>query len=302
MLLALFHVACGSNNAAPTVPVTPVNHSYPFSFSFGTAGPNTGQFNAANGIVIYQGALFVTDSTNNNLQKFDLNGNFLQSTLGNPAQNFSSPYGIAVDSTGVLYVVDDGHNLIQKLDRNLNYLSSFGSIGTGPGQFTSPEGVGIDSTDRVYVTEVGNNRIQRCSNIGTNCLIVGGTTPSAAAGLFNGPTGISIDKSGNVWVADHGNYRIQKFDSNLAFIQAWGTLGIGNGQFGGPSDVRVDQDGNVIVADLGGHGVQKLTASGTYIQQIGTSWGGPKYTAFDSNNNLYVTDWTNNTVSIFRPN
>jgi sugar lactone lactonase YvrE len=209
---------------------------------------------------------------------------------------------MAVDSTGLIYVVDNGHNLIQVLDRNLNYVSSFGSSGTGVGQFNSPEGLAIDSSDRVYVTDSNNNRIQRCSNTGTGCVTVGGTAFSSTPGQFHFPAGISIDKNGNVWVADEANARIQEFNSSLAFVQTWGTYGTANGQFKEPWDVRVDQDGNVIVADYSEPNVQKLTASGTFIQQIGTGWAGPEYMAFDSNNNLYVTDWSGQTVSVFRPN
>jgi len=71
----------------------------------------------------------------------------------------------------------------------------------------------------------------------------------------------------------------------------------------------MDQDGNLIVVDQLNPGLpasvtqlKKFTATGTFIQLIGSGWGEPFNTAFDSNNNLYVADVGTDTVSVFTPN
>ena len=300
-LVAMFHLACSSNNAAPSSPSSSggANHNYPLFGSFGAPGTGNGQFQGPTGITVLHNTIFVVDYNGNRVEKFDLNGNFLASYTG-----FTSPYAIAADTNGILYITNTGAtNMIQPMDQNGNWLTAWGTVGTGVGQFTAvTRGIAVDSSNRVYVADRNNNRIQRCSNTGTGCVTIGGTATGTANGQFDSPYGVFIDKNGNLWVADSGNDRIQEFNSSLTFMQAFGTTGSGNGQFSSPSDVRMDQDGNLIVADLSNSRVQKVSSTGTYIQLIGTGWSSPYISAFDANNYLYIPDFSNKTVSVFSPN
>ncbi|HEY5039142.1 MAG TPA: hypothetical protein VIJ93_08745, partial [bacterium] len=247
ILLALLPVACGNNNAAPTAPAAPVviNHNYPLSSVFGSFGSGNGQFDSCSGVAVFRGGIFVADFSNNRIEKFDLNGNFLAAYTG-----FTQPFAIAFDSNGILYVVNAGAvTMIQPMDQNGNLFTPWGTAGTAVGQFTTPRGIALDSSNRVYVADKGNNRIQRCSNTGTGCVAVGGTATGTANGQFDTPNGVSVDRNGNVWVADSNNNRIQEFNSALAFTQSWGVYGAANGNLSFPTDARMDQDGNLIVVD-----------------------------------------------------
>ena len=74
---------------------------------------------------------------------------------------FSSPNGVAVDSSGNVYVADVSNYRIQKFSSSGTFLTKWGSKGSGDGQFHWPDGVAVDSSGNVYVTETHNNRIQK---------------------------------------------------------------------------------------------------------------------------------------------
>jgi|GEM_PF-6018455 len=88
-----------------------------FVFSFGSLGSNDGEFNNPTDITISEdGYIFVTDSSNNRIQKFSLGGSFITKfgESGSGDGQFNNPTGITVDNDGNVFVVDQGNNRIQK--------------------------------------------------------------------------------------------------------------------------------------------------------------------------------------------
>ena len=130
-------------------------------------------------------------------------------TQGSADAQFSSPLGIAVDSSGNVFVADTNNHRIQKFDSWGNLVAKWGSEGSGDGQFNLPTGIALDSSANVFVTEYVNHRIQKFDSSG-NFLGKWGLNGSGD-GEFNQPRGIAVDSYGNVFVADSGNHRIQKF-------------------------------------------------------------------------------------------
>ena len=64
------------------------------------------------------GNVYVADSGNNRIQKFDPNGTFITKwgTSGSGNGQFDGPDGIAIDDSGNVYVADWNNNRIQKFD------------------------------------------------------------------------------------------------------------------------------------------------------------------------------------------
>lgn len=100
----------------------------------------------------------VTDSRNNRLQVFDLDGTYLD-RIGNggvlnessmPGQ-LVSPTAIAFASDGSMYVVDENRTVVQHFDLYGVFLGSLPLPADGFGA----EGIAIDSNDNVFVSVFG---------------------------------------------------------------------------------------------------------------------------------------------------
>src|SRR5664280_203047 len=217
---------------------------------------------------------------------------------------FSSPWGVAVDSSGNVYVADTSNERIQKFDNNGTYITQWGGGGPGAGTFYSPHGVAVDQlSGSVYVADTSNQFIQKFNSAGVYITQWGGG--GASNGTFSNPHGVAVDSLGNVYVADTDNNRIQKFDSSGTFITKWGSLGAGDGQFSGPYAVAADSFGNVYVADTFNNRIQKFDSNGNYITQWGSFGTGdgqlysPHGVAVDPLGNVYVGDTDNQRIQKF---
>ena len=75
------------------------------------------------------GNVYVADTGNHRIQKFDSEGNFLRKwgTLGSGDGQFGYPYGVAADGSGNVYVADTDSHRIQKFDSEGNFLTKWGT-------------------------------------------------------------------------------------------------------------------------------------------------------------------------------
>lgn len=84
---------------------------------WGAKGQDPGQFENPWGIAIDRdGFVYVTDTGNQRVQKFDRDGNFNAQwgELGNAQGQFNCPYGIAVDRRGAIFVLDGANVRVQQ--------------------------------------------------------------------------------------------------------------------------------------------------------------------------------------------
>ena len=169
--------------------------------------------------------LFVADSWNQRVQKFDSGGNFqlLFGSYGRGPGQFggTGPNGLTFDQDGHIYVADThtylgGNNRVQKFDRGGRFLLAFGEHGPGPGQFAG----GSPLRGR-YGHEI--NR--------------GVTSPE-------GPYGLGVGKvSGDLYVSDTENNRIQVFDLQGKYLRS-----IGEGIIFQPRQICLDSNENIYAA------------------------------------------------------
>jgi len=108
-----------------------------------------------------KGNLYVADTLNSRIQKFDPDGKYLMSfgKRGTSAGQFDKPKGVAVDSLGNLYVVDSGWSNVQIFNAKGDVLLYFGSRGPGTGQLQNPSVLTIDKQNRIYVGDVFGHRV-----------------------------------------------------------------------------------------------------------------------------------------------
>jgi DNA-binding beta-propeller fold protein YncE len=164
------------------------------------------------------GKIYVADSQNCRVQRFDSVGQFLTKwgAPGSEDGQFRYPCGIAADSLENVYVADTDNNRIQKFDSSGNFLLKWGSVGDGDGEFVRPYGVAVDSSGNVFVADTWNYRIQKFDSEGRFLGKWGfrGDGEGAFGSMrqnLGGPYSLCVDSSGTVYVADSYNHRIQRF-------------------------------------------------------------------------------------------
>ncbi|HEY2570978.1 MAG TPA: hypothetical protein VGI27_05875, partial [Solirubrobacteraceae bacterium] len=125
-----------------------------FILQWGHKGSEAGQFSFGSsqdytkppggGIAVAGEYVYVADSGNNRIQRFNLDGGEAMEwgSLGSGPGQFSYPRGVAA-SEGAVIVSDDDNHRIEKFDPNGVFQASVGSYGTGGEQFGFPYGVAL---------------------------------------------------------------------------------------------------------------------------------------------------------------
>jgi len=195
--------------------------------TIGGPGSEAGQFRSPVGIALdAQGNLYVADSGNARVQKFDAAGRFLE-TVGVPGTEpgqFNQPAGAAVDAQGNLYVVDTWNHRVQKFGPDLAFMATWGRptndlINPGPDQMWGPRAIAVDAQGNVWVVDTGTHRVRKFAPDGTPLGAFGGR--GRQPGRFQEPVGIAIGADGSIFIADAGNARIQKFDAEFKLVAAY---------------------------------------------------------------------------------
>ena len=257
------------------------------------------------------GSIYVADSGNHRIVKFDANGQFVTmwGSQGNGPGQFNEPWGIAVDADGNVYVADTWNHRIQKFDAEGNFITAWGYAAmtggqlTEPGAFFGPRGVAIDPQGNVYVTDTGNKRVQKFTPDGTFLEQYGGA--GVGPGQFDEPVGIAIGPDGSIYVADTWNQRVQVFDANFTYLREWAIDGWYSDSVVNKPYIAVDAQGNVYVTDPENYRVIVFDGLGNVklvFGQFGTdmgSFGLPNGITVDAQGNIYVADADNHRVLVF---
>jgi len=236
--------------------------------------------------------IYVADTGNSRIQKFNSDGEFLSSWGTNGFENgkLQSPVGIAIYENNV-YVVDEKRNTIQKFDNDGNFIFKWGGYGNQNGQFIKPQGITIDSSGIVYVADSKNHRIQTFTSDGEFLSSFG------KYGFRDSNLKVPVDVAvyGDfIYVSDPGNYKIVKYASDGTFLKSF------DYNFGGsqvrPGGLTSDPDGNIYFVDTVKYRVVKMNSDGKTI----TSWGNigtgngkflePKDLVLDNRGYLFVLD------------
>ena len=128
---------------------------------FGQSGKRGGNFITPVDIAINSNKIFVTDSTQNRINLYDLNGKFIRTINDSVGGSSVSPEGIVIDEKNNLYVSDYKNNRIIQYNEYGIALSVFGQLGINDGQFKFPKDVAISKDGYLFVTDTQGNRIQK---------------------------------------------------------------------------------------------------------------------------------------------
>ncbi len=248
--------------------------------AFGSySGPNNnnpapGTFNEPWGVAVGpDGSVYVADTWNHRIQKFDAAGKFLKA-WGNAGQTdanaggqpniFWGPRDVAVGKDGRVYVTDTGNKRIQVFDSEGVFITQFGGGGIQPGQLDEPVGLAIAPDGNVVVNDTWNQRIQVLTPEGQPVLqweIKGWLDQSVTTKPY-----VTVDKNGNVYTVDPTGFRVLVFGPDGTFKATFGDVGTDDKSFQLPIGVAVDEGGNVYVSDASLNRILRFSAADLNIK------------------------------------
>jgi sugar lactone lactonase YvrE len=215
--------------------------------------------------------------------------------------------GLTIDAAGNLYIADCGNHIIRKIDTS-GFVTTFAGHINGEGyadgppykaMFNLPTDVDMDKDGNLFVADRWNWFIRKVAADGT---------ASTFAPIAD-PAGIGVDKAtGKVYVTSPST-------GNVYEVLPDGTVNTLPVTFNYPSDVAVDMAGKVWVVDQGLSTIVKLDPAGgawtaTTVAGIpgttGSANGGPGVASFnnpvgitiDKQNNIYISDYFNNSIRV----
>lgn len=274
------------------------------------------------------GDVYVSDSFNHRIQRFDSNGNWVENYgllggIGGPDgygtynfYNFLFPKQVAMDGQRRLYVADFGNSRVVRKYGSTRF--DFELV-AGVSIVSNPWGVAVDDdNETTYISDWADNKVKVVKN-GTLLREWGGT--GSGNGQFQSPSDIKIgvyQGQKAIFVVDCRNNRIQAFKPDGTFL---GKIGeptvdpIGNydaGHAAGmlflPIGMTIDADNNLIVSDTSHKRMQKFDSNGNFVAEWGTmsntpgNFFSPMGCDINQNNGrLYVVDGVLQRLQFFDP-
>ncbi len=213
--------------------------------------------------------MYVVDSNNARIEKFDSNGNFIMQFGGrqNAVGALHNPGDIAVDSNGDVYVTnylnspDTFEWNIVKYNSQGGFVTSWLAPAATGSQGQGTNRIAVKSDGTLYVIHCNNEQILHYSNIGN--LLDSFDIPNQHSSYLGEFTGLAIDSANRLYISSY-------FTSEIMITDMQGAdLGIFATSVSSPSDLSIDSDGNVYVVAFGSSGVRKFDSQGTQTASFG---------------------------------
>lgn len=226
----------------------------------GQLPPEPGTFIEPWGIAVdAQGNIYVADTWNHRIQKFDANGNFKQQwgSFGQRSDKTDylwGPRGIAIGQDGRVYVTDTGNKRVIVFDPNGKFIQEFGT--EGESWLDEPVGIAIGGNGFVYVADTWNMQVVVFSAEGN--LITRWPVQGWAGDSLDNKPYIAVDVQDRVYITDPERYRVIVFSSSGTPLAAFGQYGPEEDAFGLPVGIVSSADGSVWIADAGNNRLAKF--------------------------------------------
>lgn len=178
-----------------------------FVFSFGKRGIKEGELLGPEGIVGDElGNLYVVDSGNGRLVKFDKEGNFMLSMgkIGREEGKLIQPTDVALDKDKNIWITDSGNRRIQQFDSSGNLLLSL-KFSNEKGE---PRGIAISPKGDIYISFSKGSVYKFDPKLTLGAKISGF---KEAKEFFICPQALMVDKEDHLYVSDICRDSIESF-------------------------------------------------------------------------------------------
>lgn len=274
--------------------------------SFGEEGDGPSQFQQPMAITVDpNGNIYIADTGNNRIQKFNRQGQF-QTMVGGFGWNreqFQRPMDVCADNGLDVFVADYENRRIERYDKDLNWIGTFHTDPTSEEKLAMgfPVGISLSIHGDLFITDGENKRVLKLNTLREPVLSFGDF--DWGAGYLLAPCKVTVLKDDRVFVTDQQIGQIVIYDYFGNFIQT-----IGQGLLKEPFGLGFDPTQSLIfVTDIANDQVFVIDSVGRFLGIIG-SWG-KKLGAFDNptdaavfQNILYVTESGNHRVQVFMLN
>jgi tripartite motif-containing protein 71 len=283
--------------------------------------PPAGGLNEPHGIAVSPSSVFVTDTVNQRMQRFDLDGSnpikWGDKGTAETSASFNWAQGVGYNpQSGNIWVANTRNNRMDEFGPDgSGPLRTLGHrVGGGDATFNWPMDVVFDASGHMYVADTNNNRIQAftVTPTGITSLWITGSL-GTGVGNFNKPWGVAFDGTGatpRVLVADMRNSRIVALNANngnwLSVLPI--ARGPGAGRVKTPRGIAVAGDGSIWIADTGNSRIEMFNNDGTFANELVGTLGSandqfnfPQGIRIGPGGLLYVADAYNNRIQVFQP-
>ncbi|MCK4726475.1 MAG: pentapeptide repeat-containing protein [Anaerolineales bacterium] len=285
------------NNINPPISI-PNNYSIQLKVvqTVGAPGIGNGEFqfgggvDSNGGIFVDETYLYVTDWTNNRLQRFRKDEDNLWTFfdfLGDDKDLYSAIY---VNRNGIIFL--QGMNLLRKYSGEKMSIEEINIDISNFRRFT------VDNEDNIFAQSGSDpNLIKKYDSKGSKILSFGGFGNSD--GKFNNSgwsADIISDSVGNIYMLDSGNSRIQKFDNSGNFLKKWKV------NISAYSYMAIDEYDRIYVAENGYTLLNRYNTEGILKQQYsippGVISGGGSY-IFVKGNQFLASSHSDHNIKVF---
>ncbi|XP_019616558.1 PREDICTED: E3 ubiquitin-protein ligase TRIM71-like [Branchiostoma belcheri] len=263
---------------------------------FGGRGSGRGEFKRPRGVAVsHDNEVYIADWFNTRIQVFTMDGVYIREftiTLPGETGKKLEPHDIAVDRNDKMWVVGN------------DYVAQYSREGTCLATMELPHarfirGITVAmATEQVIVTEYDgqNGRLRVFNQDGSEVGTYGSGHRSPEPWW---PLYVTVDGEGNILVTDGKNHCVHVWDREGNFKFKFGSEGSDESQLKNPQGICVDGKGNIIVADRGNGCVKMFDSQGRFLCYIGSGMKGPQAVTVSPSGDVVVTDWTDNTVSVW---
>ena len=173
------------------------------------------QFKMARAISVdLSGKIYVCDTENNRIIKFDSDGKIIKiiGGFGWGKEMFYTPYDIYANSALDVFIADYNNNRIQRYDKDLNYISSLSSNENWDEalQFGYPKSVANSIHGDLLVLDGENNRLIKFNSFGEPEISFGDF--GEGKGRLINPVQLAVSPDDKIFVSDAEQNKILVFD------------------------------------------------------------------------------------------